>query len=85
MTHINYPLQGDPLYGGRQRLPKGCEEEFLDSLRAFKRQALHAKRLELMHPITHEDMEWEVDLPDDMVDLLKHLVTDTKLNPHSRL
>jgi len=30
-------------------------------------------------------MEWEVDLPDDMIGLLKQLVTDTKLNPHSRL
>jgi len=85
MTHVNYPIQGDPLYGGRQRLPKGCDEEFLDSLRGFKRQALHAKRLELMHPITHEDMEWEVDLPKDMSELLKHMLIDTKLNPHSRL
>ena len=84
MTHVNYPLQGDPLYGGRQRLPKGCDEDFLDCLRGFKRQALHAKRLELMHPVTHEDMEWEVDLPEDMIDLLKNLATDTKLNPHSR-
>jgi 23S rRNA pseudouridine1911/1915/1917 synthase len=84
MTHVNYPLQGDPLYGGRQRLPKGCDEEFLEALRGFKRQALHAKRLELMHPITHEDMEWEVDLPEDMVGLLKQLNVDTKLNPESR-
>ena len=79
MAHINYPLLGDPLYGGRMRLPKGCDEDFLDCLRDFKRQALHAKRLELTHPHTLQDMEWEVDLPTDMQALLVELERDNKL------
>ncbi|MDP6166201.1 MAG: 23S rRNA pseudouridine(1911/1915/1917) synthase RluD [Gammaproteobacteria bacterium] len=79
MAHIGYPLLGDPLYGGRQRLPKGCDEDFLDCLRAFRRQALHAKRLELTHPHTQQDMEWEVPLPDDMQELLVELERDSKL------
>jgi len=79
MAHIGYPLLGDPLYGGRQRLPKGCDEDFLDCLRAFRRQALHAKRLELTHPHTQQDMEWEVPLPDDMQELLVELERDNKL------
>jgi 23S rRNA pseudouridine1911/1915/1917 synthase len=79
MAHINYPLLGDPLYGGRMRLPKGCDEDLLDCLRAFRRQALCAKRLELTHPYTHQDMEWEVDLPADMQALLLELERDNKL------
>lgn len=79
MAHIGYPLLGDPLYGGRQRLPKGCDEDFLDCLRAFRRQALHAKRLELTHPHSQQDMEWEVSLPDDMQELLVELERDNKL------
>lgn len=84
MSHINYPLLGDPLYGGRQRLPKGCDEYFMDFLRGFKRQALHAKRLELNHPHTYEDMEWEVPLPDDMQELLVELERDYKLWKHQQ-
>ena len=79
MAYINYPLLGDPLYGGRQRLPKGCDEDFLDCLRDFKRQALCAKRLELTHPFTQQDMEWEVPLPEDMQELLVELGRDNKL------
>lgn len=76
MAHINYPLVGDQLYGGRFRLPKGCSDEMVEALRLFKRQALHAKKLELWHPITGELMSWEVELPDDMVALLDVLVKD---------
>ncbi|MFP8965816.1 23S rRNA pseudouridine(1911/1915/1917) synthase RluD [Pokkaliibacter sp. CJK22405] len=76
MSHIHYPLVGDPLYGGRNRLPKGCTEELQDALRQFQRQALHAKRLELSHPATGEWMEWEIDLPEDLIQLLDVLDTD---------
>jgi 23S rRNA pseudouridine1911/1915/1917 synthase len=76
MAHINYPLVGDQLYGGRFRLPKGCSDEMLDTLKNFKRQALHAKKLELWHPVSGELMSWEVDLPDDMIHLLQVLSRD---------
>jgi 23S rRNA pseudouridine1911/1915/1917 synthase len=42
MAHINHPLVGDPLYGGRPRPPKGASEAFITTLRVFDRQALHA-------------------------------------------
>jgi 23S rRNA pseudouridine1911/1915/1917 synthase len=42
-------------------------------LRSFKRQALHAVKLGLVHPITGEYMEWEQPLPVDMLDLLTAL------------
>ena len=76
MSHIRYPLFGDETYAGRLRLPKGCPEEMIEQLRSFRRQALHARRLGLVHPITDEPMEWEAPLPDDMVNLLELLEHD---------
>lgn len=52
MAHINHPLVGDQLYGGRPRPLKGASDEFRDALREFDRQALHATMLRLYHPIT---------------------------------
>ena len=79
MTHINYPLIGDQLYGGRPRLPPAPTEELIAFLQSFKRQALHARRLQLVHPLTGEDMEWEVELPEDMQQLLALLREDSDL------
>lgn len=76
MSYINYPLIGDPQYGGRFRLPKGISDELQGLLRAFKRQALHAKKLELWHPRTGELMSWEIDLPADMQQLVDALQKD---------
>lgn len=78
MSHINYPLVGDQTYGGRARLPKGIEEETVAKLRSFKRQALHAKKLELWHPATGEQMSWEIPLPNDFAELLEVLQEDAK-------
>lgn len=77
MSYINYPLIGDPLYGGRFRQPKGTSDELNAILRGFKRQALHAKKLELWHPRTGELMSWEVDLPADMQQLIDALQQDS--------
>ncbi len=76
MAHIKYPLIGDPLYAGRPRLPKGASETLITALRGFGRQALHARRLELEHPITGDTMSWEVPLPDDMKALIAVLSTE---------
>lgn len=73
MAHVGYPLVGDPVYGGRRKVPKGASQQLLEQLDVFKRQALHAKRLELIHPITGDEMEWEVDLPEDFEQLLSSL------------
>ena len=78
MAHIHYPLVGDPMYGGRFQLPKGCSNAMRETLKAFRRQALHAKRLELWHPESGEPMAWEVDLPEDMQQLLAVLKRDAE-------
>lgn len=78
MSHIRYPLFGDETYAGRLRLPKGCPEDMIGQLRSFRRQALHARRLGLVHPMTDEPMEWEAPLPDDMVSLIELLGHDAR-------
>ena len=76
MAHIGYPLVGDAAYAARTRLTKGIGPALRETLLNFKRQALHARKLGLMHPATGEPMEWEVELPDDFVDLLAALEAD---------
>jgi 23S rRNA pseudouridine1911/1915/1917 synthase len=77
MAHINHPLVGDQLYGGRPRPPKGASESFIAMLRKFDRQALHATMLRLYHPISGIEMEWHAPLPQDMVDLIAEMKADT--------
>jgi 23S rRNA pseudouridine1911/1915/1917 synthase len=76
MAHIRYPLVGDPLYGGRLKLPRGAGEVLIETLRRFRRQALHAMRLSLEHPLSGEQLSWEAPLPEDMQVLLAALEAD---------
>jgi 23S rRNA pseudouridine1911/1915/1917 synthase len=73
MAYIRFPLLGDPMYGGRFQMPPNCSEALEKELRSFKRQALHAEKLGLLHPVTGEYMEWVQPMPDDMVRLLAAL------------
>ena len=75
MTHIRYPLVGDPVYG-RLRFPAGASAELRDVLHGFPRQALHARRLGLIHPDSDEEMRFESPLPQDMENLLAALRRD---------
>jgi 23S rRNA pseudouridine1911/1915/1917 synthase len=77
MAHIHYPVLGDQTYSGRLQLPKGATPELVTMLRQFKRQALHAFELGLVHPTTLEPMTWRAPLPDDMKQLIEVLRTDT--------
>ncbi len=70
MAYIHHPLVGDPLYGGRFRLPAGASEALAEVLRKFRRQALHARRLEFIHPASGEPVGWEAELPVDFEHLL---------------
>lgn len=81
MAHLKLPLLGDPDYGGRLRLPKGASDTLIEVLRGFRRQALHAARLELEHPATGELMAWEAPIPADMQLLINLLREDLRLNP----
>jgi 23S rRNA pseudouridine1911/1915/1917 synthase len=73
MAHIHCPLLGDPLYGGRLRLPRGASAVLREAISAFRRQALHAVRLQLIHPLTREVVGWEAEIPADFNQLLESL------------
>ena len=65
MTHIGHELIGDPAYGRRLAvLPRKIAE--VPAVAGFKRQALHATRLSLIHPGTDELMSFDAPMPDDM-------------------
>jgi 23S rRNA pseudouridine1911/1915/1917 synthase len=76
MAHLRHPLLGDPVYGGRLRLPAGAGTALQEALRHFKRQALHAEALGLTHPDSGEPMHWQVPPPEDMQRLLEVLRDD---------
>jgi 23S rRNA pseudouridine1911/1915/1917 synthase len=65
MAEIGHPLVGDPVYGPRRKAQA--------MLADFPRQALHAWRLALVHPGTHDEMGWEAPLPADFSTLLDAL------------
>ena len=76
LAHLGYPLVGDPLYGGRRRLPAGASAAVLAELAGFKRQALHAARLGLRHPASGAELDFEVPVPADFAALLAALAAD---------
>lgn len=78
MAYVGYPLVGDKVYGGRLKLPKGATVELQDTLRGFKRQALHAGKLGLIHPISENYMEWQVSPPEDFNALVAALQADAR-------
>lgn len=80
MSYLRHPLVGDPVYAGRHRVPPGAQPDLLDYLQAFKRQALHAWKLTLIHPKHGEEVSFEADLPDDMTKLIRLLQADMQLN-----
>lgn len=74
MKHIGYTLFNDERYGGNEPL-KGLRtskyKQFVENCFAIcPRQALHAKTLGFVHPVTGEWMQFDSELPDDMRNLL---------------
>ena len=79
MAHIGHPVVGDPVYGGRGAAArKGQGTALTESLRGFRRQALHAERLGLRHPETGQPLEWAAPVPEDMRVLLDALEEDSR-------
>ena len=76
LAHAGYPIVGDRVYGGRLAMPKGAGESLRAALRAFPRQALHAARLQFVHPVTGRPLECRSAVPADMRTLLETLADD---------
>ena len=77
MQHLKHPIIGDPLYGGPLKLPKGATPELVETLRGFKRQALHAETLEFAHPVGGEPVRCSAPMPADMQALVAVLRDDS--------
>ena len=66
LQSIGHPLVGDPVYRAGRGAVRG-------PLANFRRQALHAYRLGLVHPQSRAPLQWEAPLPEDMRMLLEEL------------
>lgn len=77
LHHVGHPVFGDPTYGGRRiawgGIDKKKKEEVHSLLKIMTRQALHAKTIGFIHPVTKEMMRFDSDLPGDMNEIL-HLI-----------
>ncbi|XID75442.1 23S rRNA pseudouridine(1911/1915/1917) synthase RluD [Alkanindiges sp. WGS2144] len=73
LSHTGFPLVGDSTYGGRIRLPQGASQHLINTLKNFKRQALHARKLGLIHPVTGKEMQFEAPWPQDFSALVEAL------------
>lgn len=72
MQYLKAPIVGDPVYGFRGIVPiRAMTQTLRDAVSQFKRQALHAIKLGLLHPATNEFVEWQIELADDMKALLE--------------
>jgi 23S rRNA pseudouridine1911/1915/1917 synthase len=83
LAHINHPVFGDPTYNGRHLVagpatPKQ-KAEVQHLLKLIPRQALHAKTIGFVHPITHKDMFVDSELPPDMGSVLDYVRKTTHL------
>ncbi|KAA0009686.1 23S rRNA pseudouridine(1911/1915/1917) synthase RluD [Billgrantia pellis] len=78
LAHRRFPLVGDPVYGGRLKLPAGAGEGLKALLREFPRQALHARKLAFLHPGSGEPATFRAALPDDLLMLIDYLRDDSE-------
>lgn len=70
MAYLSHPLVGDPVYGSRFKLSQSVSQALSEAVSSFPRQALHAAKLGLIHPLNGEPMCWSVPLAPDFQQLL---------------
>jgi len=76
LAYSGHPLVGDSRYGARGRIPPDADAETITTLRGFRRQALHAWKLGLDHPVSGSPLAFESPLPVDMAHLIAALTRD---------
>ncbi len=68
---MHHPIVGDTVYGSSKVFRNfKTRPQILTSLKATKRQMLHAHRMTLDHPVSGASLSFEAPLPEDMTDLL---------------
>ncbi len=76
MAHDGHPLVGDNVYGSL-KLPRGASTELVEVMRGFRRQALHAEKLEFAHPVSAETVSVSAELPADLRRLIDAIRLDS--------
>lgn len=76
-SYYGHPIFGDEKYGGGVSRSKGFLPEFKSHYKRmidkFNRHALHAEKLELIHPISKEIVKFDAPLPKEYLDLVKSI------------
>ena len=79
MASIGHPVIGDPVYGTmRNKFIAKLDEGAAEIVRAFSRQALHARALGFVHPVTGKTLRFERVPPADFAELATALQTQEK-------
>ncbi len=82
LSHIGYPVVGDPIYGGRNRAIKtATSQEVRSALQDLSRQALHAQLLGFIHPRTGDYLEFAAPIPEDIQRVIDALNEDRGNQP----
>lgn len=68
-AYTGHALIGDPIYGGRRKLPGALDPSLTAAIAGFPRQALHAARLGFVHPVTGASLSFSAPMPEDLANL----------------
>ena len=85
LAHIEHPVVGDPVYGGRgkkQLRDLQSQRSLREALlQCMQRQALHASELRFSHPVTGENLAFTRPVPEDFARALEMLRNKRQSNP----
>jgi 23S rRNA pseudouridine1911/1915/1917 synthase len=77
LSHIGHPVFGDSTYSGRNStwndLKGKKAQQVSNLLKLMSRQALHAKTIGFIHPVSKEFVKFDSELPKDMKNILKKI------------
>ena len=73
LAFINFPILGDSVYGGRKKFAAGTSETVKKEILKFPRQALHAEKLEFIHPTSGKKVNYSAKIPKDLIQLIEFL------------
>ena len=73
LAFINFPILGDSVYGGRKKFAAGTTEAVKKEILKFPRQALHAEKLEFIHPKSGKKVNYSAKPPKDLLQLIELL------------
>ena len=73
LAFIGFPIVGDSVYGGRKKFASGTSESLKKEILKFSRQALHAEKLEFIHPASGKLVNYSAKVPKDLIKLIEML------------